>query len=158
MECTRTACDATRDIVCRHTYTDNLYCIKCARGINEHNPGLVVIPQAPFWRHTMHIELYEANSTADKDAIARTEDRTMIDLAGNKPVPQIFLDVEEVEERSGTTTGAEVVEIQVINTDGCIGKFWLDVRTNKQGRPVLITTTNVGNETHTKKLTGSWRL
>jgi hypothetical protein len=44
--CSRTACRKT-PATCRHTQTGRLYCHRCARAINEHNPGLVEIPPAP---------------------------------------------------------------------------------------------------------------
>lgn len=45
-KCARTACSATRNVVCRHTHSGALYCPRCARKINEHNPGLVTMPGA----------------------------------------------------------------------------------------------------------------
>jgi hypothetical protein len=42
-KCARTACDRRR-AVCKHTQTGKMYCVPCARAINEHNPGLVIIP------------------------------------------------------------------------------------------------------------------
>lgn len=40
-KCARTACDATRHVVCRHTQTGRMYCPSCARHINEYTPDLV---------------------------------------------------------------------------------------------------------------------
>jgi hypothetical protein len=59
MKCARTACNRTRDIVCRHTQTGRMYCVTCARAINDNNPehpGLVEIPKRSkqLWRPPLH--------------------------------------------------------------------------------------------------------
>lgn len=43
MKCRRTACQSD-NAVCRHSQTGDMYCPRCARKINEHNPGLVAWP------------------------------------------------------------------------------------------------------------------
>jgi hypothetical protein len=43
VKCARTACPATKNVVCRHAHDGRFYCPKCARKINEYNPGLVEI-------------------------------------------------------------------------------------------------------------------
>lgn len=94
----------------------------------------------------MHVELYQ------------TPDRQLtLDLADNKPVPDIYIDEEEVEQRTGMNSGADVTRIHVIGENGKTAKFWLDVKINKQGRPILVAATNVGDKTNVKKLTGQWR-
>lgn len=45
MKCARTACTATRDVLCRHKETGAYYCPRCARKINEATPGLVEWPK-----------------------------------------------------------------------------------------------------------------
>lgn len=41
--CSRAACRQT-PAPCKHTQTGDHYCVKCARKINEANPGLILIP------------------------------------------------------------------------------------------------------------------
>lgn len=43
-KCRRTACQSESNVVCQHYQTGEWYCVKCARLINQHNPGLVEIP------------------------------------------------------------------------------------------------------------------
>jgi hypothetical protein len=45
-KCARTACKSTRNVRCRHTQTGRLYCPRCARAINDHNPGFVEFPKS----------------------------------------------------------------------------------------------------------------
>lgn len=45
IKCARSACES-QNACCRHTENSNLYCPRCARGINETNPGLVLFPIA----------------------------------------------------------------------------------------------------------------
>jgi hypothetical protein len=83
MKCHRTACNATRDIVCRHTYTNELYCIKCARGINEANPGLVVTPRVDIlWRESFNH--FVKTGSGSKEFFERLEQdepmRIMLDI------------------------------------------------------------------------------
>lgn len=40
VKCARTACGATENVVYRHSQTGALFCAKCARAINEFNPGI----------------------------------------------------------------------------------------------------------------------
>jgi hypothetical protein len=48
-ECSRTACSSDR-AECWHSQTGRLYCVRCARRINDHNPDLVVMwRQDPRW-------------------------------------------------------------------------------------------------------------
>lgn len=53
MKCSRTACKQTEKIVCRHTHDGRMYCVPCARKINEHNtPGLGLVhipPMVKLW-------------------------------------------------------------------------------------------------------------
>jgi hypothetical protein len=105
----------------------------------------------------MHVELYPANSTAAKDAITITDDLSVIDLASNRPSPHVYVDAEEVEAKTGHATSAEMAIVEIIGADGKVGRFWIGARLNKQGRPVVDVSTNVGDRTTTKKLTGAWR-
>ena len=72
--------------------------------------------------------------------------------------PIITIDHTTISEKSGGGDHLNVVRIDIKGDDGqTVGKFWVDAFLNKQGRPTLHIATNVGDETHTKKLTGSWR-
>ena len=86
-------------------------------------------------------------------------DSTEIELSSNKPVPQIIINADEVEQRTGMSTGADIVEIQIHDSTikDSVCKFWLDVRIGKNGKPVLIVATNIGNGTEVKKVKGEWR-
>ena len=60
--------------------------------------------------------------------------------------------------KSGGGDHLDVMRIDIQGEDGrSVGKFWVDVFLNKQGRPVLHIATNVGDGTNTKRLVGSWR-
>lgn len=41
-KCARRACSNTANVIFRHRQTGERYCPRCARKINEGNPGLVV--------------------------------------------------------------------------------------------------------------------
>lgn len=43
LKCRRTVCE-NLDPVCRHTQTGEMYCVSCARKINNFSPDLVEIP------------------------------------------------------------------------------------------------------------------
>lgn len=72
-------------------------------------------------------------------------------------VATITINYPEVSAKSGGGDHLDVVRIDVQGEDRTVGRFWVDVHLNNQGRPVLHIATNVGNETRTKKLVGSWR-
>ena len=42
--CFRTACSSNVNIVCEHKHNGKFYCPRCARLINDFNPGLVNVP------------------------------------------------------------------------------------------------------------------
>jgi hypothetical protein len=42
MKCRRTVCQR-EGARCQHTQTGDFYCVRCAKGINKHNPGLVAL-------------------------------------------------------------------------------------------------------------------
>lgn len=44
-KCFRKACKSFH-ATCLHTHSCDFYCVKCARAINEHNPGLVLWPMS----------------------------------------------------------------------------------------------------------------
>lgn len=102
----------------------------------------------------MHIKL--------EDVRVINVDSVLVGLAGclvelaSRP-PQIFIDMEEVEDRTGMTTGADLIEINIINHDGRTAKFFVDARITNQGKPALTLATNIGNRSASKKLTGQWR-
>jgi hypothetical protein len=43
MKCRRKVCNS-HNAICRHTQTNEMYCPKCAKKINQFNPGLVEFP------------------------------------------------------------------------------------------------------------------
>ena len=44
MKCYRTACNIEAHPLLKHSQNGQLYCIKCARKINDYNPGLIPWP------------------------------------------------------------------------------------------------------------------
>lgn len=98
----------------------------------------------------MHAEVY-IQGEIDEDQ--------RIDFRKNRPVPQIHIDRQEVEDRTGMASGAEVCEIHISREDGprSVAKFWIDARIDKRGNPIIVVATNVGNATETKKIKGEFR-
>jgi hypothetical protein len=45
LRCRRTACQSEQDVICKHKYTDEMYCTVCARLINRAcNENVVLFP------------------------------------------------------------------------------------------------------------------
>lgn len=97
----------------------------------------------------MLIRYYKAENTEEQSTA----------LDANKPETIFVIKHHEVEKKSGSGDHFDVCRIDIERTDGqkAVGRFWVDVHFNRQGKPVLHVATNVGNSTNTKKLTGEWR-
>ena len=89
---------------------------------------------------------------------AETKEETVVTLDAKNIEPIITIPHATISEKSGGGDHLDAVRIDIKGDDGrSVGKFWVDVFLNNQGRPVLHIATNVGNSTNTKQLVGSWR-
>jgi len=70
----------------------------------------------------------------------------------------LTLTAAEIEERTGMTSGCHVADVDVENADGTYSRFFLSVRINKRGQPVLEVATNrASDQTVSKSVTGTKR-
>ena len=89
---------------------------------------------------------------------AQTKEEQTVTLDKNEIEPILTIDHATISEKSGGGDHLDAIRIDIKGDDGrSVGKFWVDVFLNNQGRPVLHIATNVGNGTNTKRLVGSWR-
>lgn len=68
MKCNRTVCNNPG--TCRHSQNGHLYCLRCARKINEYNPGLVEVPNKELlWelRQLTRTNILRTDEEAAKD-------------------------------------------------------------------------------------------
>lgn len=92
-----------------------------------------------------------------------TGEETGLAIDTHKHTPILRIKHSEVQAHSGSGDHLDVIQIEIERTDGpkAVGRFWIDVHFDNQGRPVLHIATNnkhgKGECTDTKKLRGSWR-
>jgi hypothetical protein len=80
-KCRRTACDATHNIICRHTQTGDLYCPACARAINDFTPNLVEWP--PVELMDQYHDVRDWHRDPDGALVGRREDGSVVVLTAS---------------------------------------------------------------------------
>ena len=82
---------------------------------------------------------------------------TTLTAAKRTIAARINTTIEEVEERSGFTSGADTAEIDVVHGDGRVTRFFVSLRVNGQGRAVCEVATNSRDGIHStsKRVTGT---
>jgi hypothetical protein len=64
----------------------------------------------------------------------------------------------EIEEKTGMTSGCHVADVDVENADGSCSRFFLSLRINKRGQPVLeVATSHASDRTVSKSVVGAKR-
>lgn len=82
-----------------------------------------------------------------------TTHTTPLDLSVVAPI--LTTTVAEIEQRTGMAGGPELVQIQVEDEQGLLTRFWVNVRINRRGQPVLTVSTARGDDTVRKSVTGT---
>ena len=69
----------------------------------------------------------------------------------------LTLDRDEVEQKTGMTSGCNVADVDVDNRDGTYARFYLSVRINKRGQPVFEVATSRAEGVVSKSVVGAKR-